>query len=309
MMIQINFRSRLIVGNYFRQSIRYRSDKLPVPLSFVKAQPKSISIDINKKPLLSFHGLFGSKINLRSLMNQICTRTKQPCYSFDLRNHGESPHVDGDKSDMNAMASDILLWMDTNQIDRADLLGHSLGGRVISQFAFDWPDRVDRLILVDISPLPTLPKIDFLTENFFDLLEDCIKQLPAQMNLSQARQHVRTRLIEVISNTFIVDFFLLNLYQDKDGKIKWHFNTRALEMLVRNRMAHQLDTNKPFNGKSLIIYGEQSDYVRPDQFDQIRMIMPNVQFVNIANTGHYLHVEKAQQFIDIVVDFLKKSNS
>lgn len=136
----------------FNCHIQTRTNGNCVPLAFYKTNNP---FDETKCPILAFHGLFGNKNNLRTLMNQISLKTNQLAYSFDLRNHGESPHVNGTDSDLKAMANDVKLFMDNNNIFKADLLGHryfslfdfsipilfsypSLGGRVLSQFAFIW---------------------------------------------------------------------------------------------------------------------------------------------------------------------------
>lgn len=92
-----------------------------VPLSYIKIGDVC---DTSEPPLLIFHGLFGNKNNWKSIGNQISNRTRNLVYSFDLRNHGESPHVDGDCSDLQAMANDIFLFMDNENIPKANILGH-----------------------------------------------------------------------------------------------------------------------------------------------------------------------------------------
>lgn len=107
-----------------------------VALSYLEVVDKNVRHDLS--PMLIFHGLFGSKTNWRSISKHLTLRTQRPIFAFDLRNHGDSPHVAGKESSLSAMASDIKLFMDDRGLDKAILLGHSLGGRVVSQFAFDW---------------------------------------------------------------------------------------------------------------------------------------------------------------------------
>lgn len=94
----------------------------PVPLAYFKVT--SDSVDFNKTPLLIFHGLFGLKANWRSISNQLANTTQRAVYSIDLRNHGDSPHVDGELSDIATMASDIDLFLERTYLSQAILLGH-----------------------------------------------------------------------------------------------------------------------------------------------------------------------------------------
>lgn len=89
-------------------------------------------------PLLIFHGLFGSKHNWKTASDKLAKRIQREVYAFDLRNHGESPSVDGSVSNLDAMAADVMHFVEQQGLTKVSLLGHSLGGRVISQFAFNW---------------------------------------------------------------------------------------------------------------------------------------------------------------------------
>lgn len=97
----------------------------------------------------------------------------------------------------------------------------------------------------------------------------------------------------------------MSLYKDTDGAIKWKFNTDALKVFVTKRMIDKVQTDKVYPGPTLIIHGEQSDYVKKEDYDSIRKLLPAVQFAPIANAGHYLHVQKTAEFIEHVVKFLE----
>ena len=57
------------------------------------------------------------------------------------------------------MARDILRWLDEMGLDSVFLCGHSLGGKVAMRFASDHPERVEKLIVVDIAPAIIRPNI------------------------------------------------------------------------------------------------------------------------------------------------------
>ena len=64
---------------------------------------------------------------------------------------GLHPHVD--TMDYPSMASDVLAYMNDNSLEKAVLLGHSMGGKVAMQLALDAPERVTGLIVADIAPV------------------------------------------------------------------------------------------------------------------------------------------------------------
>lgn len=113
-----------------------------------------IALDNTVPPLLILHGLFGEANNWHSLANVFADN--RPVVTVDLRNHGKSFHAD----DMSypTMAADVVALMDSLNITQAWVLGHSMGGKVATQLAFDWPARVGGLIVADIAPVAYSPR-------------------------------------------------------------------------------------------------------------------------------------------------------
>ena len=68
----------------------------------------------------------------------------------DVRNHGQSPHSDVFNYDV--LAADIKQMIDEENIKKCYLLGHSMGGKIAMRLAFDYPDMVEKLEVLDISP-------------------------------------------------------------------------------------------------------------------------------------------------------------
>jgi len=71
--------------------------------------------------------------------------------TFDARNHGDSPHV-GEHS-YGAMAEDVLQLAKTLDIKKFSLMGHSMGGRTVMTFGLRYPEFLEKLIVVDVSPI------------------------------------------------------------------------------------------------------------------------------------------------------------
>lgn len=100
------------------------------------------------QPLVLLHGLFGSGDNWGTVAGHFSQHYQ--VISVDLRNHGRSPH--NDSHTYTDMADDLLELCDMLGLDRINLLGHSMGGKVAMQFATQHPDRVEKLIVVDMAP-------------------------------------------------------------------------------------------------------------------------------------------------------------
>lgn len=70
--------------------------------------------------------------------------------AFDARNHGDSPHLD--VMDYHAMSDDVLNLANYLEFENFSLMGHSMGGRTAMTFALKYPERLEKLVIVDMSP-------------------------------------------------------------------------------------------------------------------------------------------------------------
>ena len=99
--------------------------------------------------LVLLHGLFGSAANWGSIARQLADRYR--VLVPDLRNHGQSPHTT--EHSYPAMAEDLRVLLAEGAIERAVIVGHSMGGKVGMQLALHYPALVERLAVVDMSPV------------------------------------------------------------------------------------------------------------------------------------------------------------
>ena len=100
------------------------------------------------QPLVILHGLFGSLDNWRGLAKQLSEVVQ--VISVDLRNHGRSPH--SEQQDYALMVEDLKQLLASLNLDKIDLIGHSVGGKVAMAYAFSYPETLNRLMVVDIAP-------------------------------------------------------------------------------------------------------------------------------------------------------------
>lgn len=98
-------------------------------------------------PLIVIHGLFGSKQNWRSLCKAIQQKTEpyRQVIAVDARNHGESPHTEEHRYE--DMIEDLVKLLKKNNINKAALLGHSMGGRVMMYFCLKYVRNLKLFLL------------------------------------------------------------------------------------------------------------------------------------------------------------------
>jgi esterase len=239
--------------------------------------------------LIILHGLFGMSDNLAPVGKRLADRRR--VILPDQRNHGRSPH----HATMNypVLAQDILQLMDDEQIERADVLGHSMGGKVAMQLAVLCPQRFHRVIVADIAPVQYPRHHDLVFAGLFAVRD-------AQCT---TRTQVDQVLASFVSDAGVRQFLAKSLHKGDDNVLQWRFNIDALHQHYDAVSAPPVQ-GQSFDGPALVIKGENSNYMLPEHRDAFAHFLPRANYQTIAGTGHWLHAEKPAEFTTLVADFL-----
>ncbi|PQJ75809.1 alpha/beta fold hydrolase [Polaribacter gangjinensis] len=242
------------------------------------------------KPLLILHGYFGSGDNWKTLGSQFSEHFE--VHLIDQRNHGRSFH--SDEFSYESMVEDLHHYMQHYQLENVHLIGHSMGGKTAMLFAVTYPNLVDKLVVVDISPkaykphhhaiLAGLNSVDFTIHNSRDLVDEQLSKLIPEFGVRQ--------------------FLMKNIYWKDKGVLGFRFH---LDALTKNNpeVGKPLPVNTKFEKETLFLKGENSDYINQNEALIIDVHFPKSQIVTIKNAGHWLHAENPEQFYEVVFGFLK----
>ncbi len=240
------------------------------------------------EPLVILHGLFGTLDNWGA---QIKTLSEHfDVIAADLRNHGRSPH--SDEMTYRAMSNDLLELLDHLQLERINLMGHSMGGKAAMQFALDHPERVQRLIVVDIAPVRYPSRHNEVIEG--------LKQI--DLPQLKSRSEADSTLSEYVDSTATRAFLLKNLYRNEQKQFAWRMNLPVLEQQYSS--IGDAPEGKAYTGPVLFLKGGDSDYLLAEHQQPIQQLFPNAGFKIIAGAGHLPHVEKPAIFTRLVDNFL-----
>ncbi|WP_413110553.1 alpha/beta fold hydrolase [Thaumasiovibrio sp. DFM-14] len=242
------------------------------------------------KPILLIHGLFGSLSNLSLLAKALSSEYE--VISIDLRNHGLSPH--SDLHTYNAMAEDILTLVELLCLDQVILIGHSMGGKVAMKFAERCPEKVSHLVVLDIAPVSYF-------KGRHDNVFAGINEVSAYSNTITKRSEADSYLAMHVIDPSVRQFILKSLKRSGDH-FKWQFNAASLLHNYQHIMQWEMVT--PFNGNTLFIKGENSEYILPEYRDVIMQQYPRAKAHVVANTGHWLHAEKPAAVVRTITRFL-----
>lgn len=241
------------------------------------------------EPLIILHGFLGSSDNWFTLAKTFSAHYH--VYLLDLRNHGQSPH--SDTFNYEVMVDDMSHFFETQGISRAHLIGHSLGGKVVMNFAVKYPDKVNKLIVVDIVPRPYEVEHDNILKGLKSIK---VEEL-------QSRGDADRLLSEFVSDPGERQFLLKNLSRDSEGKFSWKMNLVVLAKNVRS-VGEGMKFQGNFDGPALFIRGGKSNYYQPDDEKIIHAIFPNAETVTL-DTGHWVQAENPVEFGKTAIAFLK----
>ena len=245
------------------------------------------------RPLVILHGLFGTLDNWQTLARRWATEAGLRVVSVDLRNHGRSFH--SPEHTYAVMAQDVLALFDHLRLGPdTTLMGHSMGGKVAMRLALDHPERLARLIVVDIAP------------RFSDMehQDDILEGLHA-VNLTAItnRQEADAALAQHVSNLGTWQFLLKNLYRKEDNSFAWRINLKGLAAQLP--AVGEATVGAPFPKPALFIRGGKSNYITTDdKLHGIPALFPNSEVATVVDAGHWVHAEKPEEIFEMVRAFV-----
>jgi pimeloyl-ACP methyl ester carboxylesterase len=237
-------------------------------------------------PLIILHGLFGSLDNWFSLAKAFADQ--HHVYLVDQRNHGQSPHTDSHT--YADMANDMWEFFQTHELTNAILIGHSMGGKTAMRFAAEHPERLAKLVVVDMGV------------KFYPVHHDLIIRAMQAVYLPSiaSRNAAEEELGRYITENDTLQFLLKNIYRAKhaDGtaQYQWRFN---LDLLANEIEEMGLPIAEGSLVKTLFLYGDKSNYIRPEDHEEIVRLFPNATFASL-HTGHWVHAEDPAGFVNVV---------
>lgn len=242
----------------------------------------------NAPPLLILHGFLGSGGNWHTLARRWAQT--RPVVVPDARNHGRSFHTDA--FGYAEMTDDLAALLDAQNVERIDLLGHSMGGKTAMRFAVEHPHRVRRLVVADISPFASpaqfAPYLDAMAAVDLATVTD--------------RDAVEEALVSAVPSWGVRQFLLKNLVRTREG-FRWALNLPVLRAVWQD-VGDAVDLHGSFDGPTLFVRGANSPYVTDADWPLVQTRFPNAVLSTISEAGHWLHAEQPDAFFETVEAFL-----
>ncbi len=240
------------------------------------------------EPVLILHGLLGSSDNWTAVARDLAE--SYTVFSLDLRNHGRSFH--SDHFDYAAMADDVKRFTQQYGLNNVSIIGHSMGGKTAMQFAYRYPERLRKLVVVDIAPKAYPPQ----NLNAVDALLNL--DLATISRLSQADEKLQPAIPDPSERLS----HLKNLKRGPEGTYHWQVNLNAIRrnyLIISGAI-----TNGSYAKDCLFIRGRESDYIQDADWDDVLKRFPLAQLETIPDAGHWVHIQARQSFLRTVLDYL-----
>jgi len=253
-----------------------------------------MSLQLNYKeigsgpPLIILHGVFGSGDNWLTVSKLFSPFFH--IYLVDQRNHGRSPKTDDFSYDL--LVEDLKDFADQHGLKTFYLIGHSMGGKVAMKFASRYPERLEKVVIVDIAPRHYNPHH-----------QEIINGLKAvDIPNITSRIEAENQMATFIPEMDVRQFLLKNLFRDGQGKFDWRINLPVLEKAVES-IGSPLDPLCRISIPTLFVKGENSSYISQLDELQIPQQFSNSMIVKIPNAGHWVQAEQPQAFADAILPF------
>ena len=235
------------------------------------------------------HGLFGSLDNWMTHA-RFLSKEGYEVYLVDQRNHGKSPHEEGHNYDL--MASDLHEFLNDHNIKNPFLIGHSMGGKAVMQYAMNYKHSIKKLVVVDIAPKYYPPH--------HGTIIDAFRSVDIQKITS--RKEAQESMESHISDFGVMQFLLKNLDRTSDG-YQWKVN---LDVIIDNieSVGSTYDFVESQEVETLFIRGSKSDYILNEDRTLLKMHFPNSNLLTIKDAGHWVHAEQYENFIKVLHYYL-----
>ena len=252
---------------------------------------------VGKPVVLLVHGLRGHAHSWDDVSAALCNDFH--VLSLDQRGRGDSDWAkDGDYT-TGAYVADLAGFCDALGLDKFILVGHSMGGRNSMAFGGQNPQKLEKLVIVDVGPTLDSRGSARISEEIrnvpeeFDSREACFDYMNAQNRF--ASEEVMRRRVQYSTREL------------PDGKIGWKYDLVIREQR-RNNSVPPSDDLWPalpnITCPTLIVRGAETDLLAADTAQRMLSTLPNAQLVEVEQAGHMVFEDNPSGFIAAIQQFL-----
>lgn len=240
-------------------------------------------------PVLLLHGISDSWHSYERVLPHL----PKSIHAFALtqRGHGDSSRPETGYR-FRDYAADAVAFMDVLALERAVIVGHSLGSTIAQRFAINYPERMLGLVLIgSFLSLPNSP--------VRQQLWDVVSEMEDPVDPGFVREFQESTLAQPVPHEF------LDTIVQESLKLPARVWRAAVEGSSQDEFSGELNR---INVPALLVWGDQDGMVpRSDQEEQTAVIS-NSRLVVYEGAGHAPHWEEPERFAADLVIFVEKLN-
>ncbi|HWC36809.1 MAG TPA: alpha/beta hydrolase [Mycobacteriales bacterium] len=257
-------------------------------------------------PLLLLHGIGDSSETWADVIEPLARR--YTVIAPDLLGHGESDRPRADYA-ISAYACGMRDLLSVLGVERVTVLGHSLGGGIAMQFAYQFPERCDRLVLVGSGGVGRAvhPLLRAAAAPGAEIVMPLVTSAPMRRLIRRATPFVRhmpfvglgpdtdyvVQRFDGLSSARSRSAFLRTLRAGVDAR------GQVVTMLDRCYLAAGLPT--------LIVWGERDRIIPVEHARTAHRALPGSRLEVFARSGHFPHHDEPDRFVSVVKHFLAET--
>jgi pimeloyl-ACP methyl ester carboxylesterase len=208
--------------------------------------------------------------------------------AMDLRGHGESAHPECCFT-FDDYERDVIAFMDALKVDSAIIVGHSMGSFIAQRIALDFPERVQKLILISASDKAT-------GNDKYDRLYGAAQTSKGLSDPAVLNKWNKTTTVMPIPDVMTTKS---NNERAATAPDVWKGDLKSI--LAEDNSARLSGIKAP----TLILWGDQDQvFVKEDQ-DRFRAEIPNAQFHSFAGAGHTVQWELPKEVAAAIRSFIE----
>jgi pimeloyl-ACP methyl ester carboxylesterase len=288
----------------FRPGLRHEGDH-PIQFCTIHGYRRAFVRAGSGPAILLIHGIGDSSDTWRPVLDQLAQH--HTVVAPDLLGHGRSEKPRADYS-VAAYANGMRDLLSVLEIDRATVVGHSLGGGVAGQFAYQFPARCERLVLVgsggvgrSVSPflrLAAVPGVEVFMPLFGlppvqvagRFVADVLRRLSTPLGRDGEEL---LAIFDALPDTSARRAILRTLRSGLDWR------GQAITMLDRAYLAEGLPT--------LLVWGRHDVVIPLDHGRLAHAAIPGSEFEIFEDAGHFPHHSDPERFAELLCDFIERT--
>ncbi len=271
--------------------------------------------DPTAPPLVIVHGLRDHSHSFDELARGLMDRFN--VFALDLRGHGDSettPYYS-----FGHFVLDLHNMVRALRLENPVIVGHSMGGEVVANYAGCFPEVPSRLVVIEgLGPPPVDMKghVDWTIASF-DRIDRALVGPPGVKDLDAAYERLRKRNPRLKEDK-ARQLALLGTRAREDGMLEWKFDPRLTTMSLGGpyNLEYNMALWRRITAPSLIVNGAESGefwhqkpgrlYLEADDLERRLGCFRERRYVEIAGAGHMVHFDRPDELLENVRAFLER---